>query len=189
MKRSTVLFLALGLLIPALTVLAKGGFDYITVEGPGITGEITITNPALTQDFFAFADLSKGSIEAPADPGQGYEVTRVYVVDNRGQPFDKLHYYPYTGYVYYDGIVNGSSEYDGKWYAADPAAEARGFRLSWWPCYWLVSSPRIEWHPCEKRRERRAAPAMMYHLSINTSLFSSYASTSTLPCSKLTSPE
>jgi hypothetical protein len=140
MKKSTALFLALGLLIPALTVLAKGGFDYITVEGPGITGEITITNPALTQDFFAFADLSKGSIEAPADPGQGYEVTRVYVVDNRGQPFDKLHYYPYTGYVYYDGIVNGSSEYDGKWYAADPAAEAP-FRDA------LAQRARLTWIP------------------------------------------
>jgi hypothetical protein len=31
-----------------------------------------------------------------------------------------LHYYPDSGYVFYDGIVNGSSEYDGKWYTANP---------------------------------------------------------------------
>ena len=34
--------------------------------------------------------------------------------------FDRLHYYPDTGFVYYDGLVNGSSEYDGKWYTAKP---------------------------------------------------------------------
>ena len=34
------------------------------------------------------------------------------------------HYYPYAGYVYYDGLVEGSSEYDGNWYAANPSAEA-----------------------------------------------------------------
>jgi hypothetical protein len=60
-------------------------------------------------------------------------------------PFDQLHYYPYTGYVYYDGLVNGSSEYDGKWYAATPSAEepfraalAERARLTWIPFAVLV---------------------------------------------------
>lgn len=124
-----ILFLLLVLFIPTSVVLAKGGFAYITITGPGIIGEINVTNPALTQDFSAFADFSKGEIPAPADPGQGYQVVRVYVETVDGKPtdypFDQLHYYPYagTGYVYYDGIVEGSSEYDGKWYAANPAAE------------------------------------------------------------------
>lgn len=120
--------LALVLLIPTMVVFAKGSFSYITVKGPGITGEINVTNPALTQDFFAFADFSQGEIPAPADPGQGYQIVRVYVEYTGDKPkdipFDQLHYYPYTGYVFYDGLVEGSSEYDGKWYAANPAAEA-----------------------------------------------------------------
>jgi hypothetical protein len=111
------------LLFPTV-ILAKGSFDYIEVKGPGITGDIVITDPALTEDFFAFADFSAGAIPAPADPGQGYEIIRVYMVDEKDQPFDELHYYPYTGYVYYDGIAGGSSEYDGKWYVANPAADA-----------------------------------------------------------------
>ena len=127
MKKILVL-LALLVFIPNVYALAKGDFDYVTVKGPGITGEIDVTNPALTQDFFAFADFSKGDVPPPADAGQGYQVVRVYVefTDSKPKdlPFDQLHYYPYTGYVYYDGLVEGSSEYDGKWYAANPAAEA-----------------------------------------------------------------
>ncbi len=128
LKKYFALILALGMLLPATLVLAKGEFDYVTIKGPGITGEIDVTNPALTQDFFAFADFSKGEVPAPVDPGQGYQVVRIYVefTDSKPKdlPFDQLHYYPYTGYVYYDGLVDGSSEYDGKWYAANPEAEA-----------------------------------------------------------------
>ncbi|MEW5940713.1 MAG: hypothetical protein AB1750_13675, partial [Chloroflexota bacterium] len=114
--------------------------DYIEVKGPGITGDIVITDPALTEDFFAFADFSAGAIPAPADPGQGYEIIRVYLVNEKDQPFDELHYYPYTGYVYYDGIVNGESEYDGKWYVANPAADAP-FRAA------LAERARLTWIP------------------------------------------
>lgn len=127
MRKIFALLLALGILIPTALVFAKGEFDYITIKGPGITGEINVTNPELTQDFFAFADFAQGEVPAPVDPGQGYQVVRVYVefTDSKPKdlPFDQLHYYPYTGYVYYDGLVGGSSEYDGKWYAANPAAE------------------------------------------------------------------
>ena len=130
--------LVLSLLIPTMVVFAKGDFDHIVVKGPGIAGELDVANPALTQDFFAFADFSKGSIAPPAEPGQSYQIIRVYIVDNKDQPFDQLHYYPYTGYVYYDGIFNGSSEYDGKWYTASPSANgpfrntlAQRARLNW----------------------------------------------------------
>jgi len=142
MKKLATLILLLGILLPNIFAFAQGEgeFDYVTIEGPGITGEINVTNPALTQVFFAFADFSQGSIDAPADPGQGYQVVRVHVVDNNDQPFDQLHYYPYTGYVYYDGLVEGSSAYDGKWYAANPAAEepfrdvlSQRARLTWIP--------------------------------------------------------
>ncbi len=123
-----LLIIALLFFLPAAIAHAKGNFDYVTIKGPGIIGEINATNPALTTDFFAFADFSKGEINPPAEPGQGYQVVRVYVefTDSKPKdlPFDQLHYYPYTGYVYYDGVAQGSSEYDGKWYAANPSAEA-----------------------------------------------------------------
>jgi len=138
MKKNFRLLLLIGLIFPVFGVLAKGDFDYLLVKGPGISGEIDITDPALTGDFFAFADFTQGDIAAPADPGQGYEVIRIYIVDSKEQAFDQLHYYPYSGYVYYDGIVNGSSEYDGKWYQANPSADAP-FRSA------LAKSARLTW--------------------------------------------
>jgi hypothetical protein len=140
MLKKMILLIALGLMIPTMIVFAKGNFDYIVVKGPGITGDISITNPALTQDFFVFADFSQGDVLPPADPGQGYQIVRMYVEGNSATPFDQLHYYPYTDYVYYDGLVGGSSEYDGKWYAANQAAEepfravlSERARLNWIP--------------------------------------------------------
>ena len=147
-KRILALPFTLGLLLPAMLVFAKGNFDYITIKGPGITGEIDVTNPALTGDFFAFTDFTN-EVPPPADPGQGYQVVRVFVetVDSKpsDHPFDQLHYYPYTGYVFYDGLVEGSSEYDGRWYAANPSANepfravlAERARLNWIPLAVLV---------------------------------------------------
>jgi hypothetical protein len=144
MKKILTFAFALCLLIPSALVLAKGEFDYITVKGPGVTGEINITNPALTADFFAFADFSNGAIDEPADAGEGYQVVRVYVITENEKPsptpFDQLHYYPYTGYVYYDGLVSGSSEYDGKWYLANPSAE-EPFRAA------LEQRAQLTWYP------------------------------------------
>jgi len=138
MKKIIVLFFLLAVLVPT-AAFAKGDFAYIAIKGPGLTGELNVTNTALTQDFFVFADFSKGGIEAPLDPGQGYQVIRVYVDGTDVQPFDQLHYYPYSGYVYYDGLVNGSSEYDGKWYLANDAANAP-FRAA------LSERARLNWY-------------------------------------------
>lgn len=140
MKKRLVLALTLALLLIPTIVLAKGSFDYIEVKGPGITGNIVITNPALTEDFFAFADFSAGSIPAPDNAGQGYEVIRVYLVDEKDRPFDMLEYYPYTGYVHYIGLAEGTSEYDGQWFVANPAADAP-FRSA------LAARARLTWIP------------------------------------------
>lgn len=148
-RKISTFLITMILLIPAMPALARGNFDYLAVKGPGITGEIDVTNPELTGDFFAFADFTQGAIDPPADPGQGYQIVRVYVVTKNDKPeptpFDQLHYYPYTGYVYYDGLVEGSSEYDGKWYLANPSAEepfrdilAERARLNWIPFGVLV---------------------------------------------------
>lgn len=159
MRKKFVLLIALGILIPASVVFAKGNFDYIIVKGPGITGEINVTNPALTDDFFAFADFTQGEVPPPFDPGQGYQVVRVYVqtIDGKPQdvPFDQLHYYPYTGYVFYDGLANGVSEYDGKWYAANPAADAP-FRAV------LAERARLNWLPLAPLLLLMAAVAYAY---------------------------
>lgn len=106
--------------VASIAAFAKGGFSFISIKGGNLKEELRVTDPQLTTDFFAFADFSQDKTEAPADPGVGYEITRYYVDASRETAFDRLHYYPETGFVYYDGIVNGSSEYDGKWYAAQP---------------------------------------------------------------------
>ena len=106
--------------IAAIPVLAKGGYAFITITGPDLKETVRTSDAALTEDFFAFADFYRDRVEAPADAGAGYEITRYYLDGGREIAFDRLHYYPAAGVVYYDGIVNGSSEYDRKWYAAKP---------------------------------------------------------------------
>lgn len=145
MKTIFPALLILVVLIPSVSVFAQGDFDYLAIKGPGITGEINVTNPVLTGDYFAFADFTQGEVPPPADPGQGYEIVRVHVVDSKPLPYDQLHYYPYTGYVYYDGLVEGSSEHDEKWYAANPSANepfravlAERARLNWIPFALLI---------------------------------------------------
>ncbi|HET9914128.1 MAG TPA: hypothetical protein VFQ13_19700 [Anaerolineales bacterium] len=107
-------------LITSIAAFAKGGFSFISITGGNLKEELRVTDPDLTTDFFAFADFSTDRTKAPADPGTGYEITRYYIDGKRETAFDRLHYYPETGFVYYNGIVNGSSEYDGEWYTAKP---------------------------------------------------------------------
>lgn len=111
-------------LLTSITAFAKGGFSFIIITGPNLKEAVRATDLALTTDFFAFADFYRDKTKTPADPGVGYEITRYYVDGDREYAFDHLHYYPDTGFVYYDGILNGSSEYDGEWYTARPAIKA-----------------------------------------------------------------
>ena len=146
MKKFFTLLLMLYILFIPTIALAKGPFTYITIKGLGLNGELTVTNPVL-MDFFSFADFSQGSIDAPSSPGDGYEIVRVFVdtATHKEQYFDHLHYYPDTGNVFYNGLINGSSEYDGKWFKARPEAQAP-FRnalrqtalLAWMPLTVLV---------------------------------------------------
>jgi hypothetical protein len=107
-------------LITAVTVFAKGGYSFITIQGGALKEAIRLSERDLTTDFFAFADFYLNKTETPANPGVGYEVTRYYMNGGAESAFDQLHYYPETGFVYYDGLVNGSSEYDDHWYIANP---------------------------------------------------------------------
>jgi hypothetical protein len=59
---------------------------------------------------------------------KGILVTRYSPVDDVYiEPYDQLIYYPSTngsgGYVFYVGLMDGSSDYDQKWYQGNPEAE------------------------------------------------------------------
>jgi len=110
-------------LLPA-SVGAKGRFERVTIVEEGSTAEILVTDVALL-DFFSFSEFPKQALAQAQKP-----TTRAYVVTRGGftadgvyHAFDRLHYYPsespgHSGFVYYDGLVSGRSEYDQKWYAA-----------------------------------------------------------------------
>lgn len=86
MKKTYFLVLILALVFPGVVARAAGEFDYIVIKGPGITGDINVSNPLFTADINTFADFSKGSIETPADPGQGYQIVRMHAEGSKGIP-------------------------------------------------------------------------------------------------------
>jgi hypothetical protein len=109
-------------LVPA-AALAKESFNFVSTQGADLRAEVRSSDPVLTSEFFAFADISAAPIAAPAAPGIGCEITRYYIHYGGAQAFDRLHYYPAADAVYYDGLVSGYSEYDGHWYGANPAVK------------------------------------------------------------------
>src|SRR6185369_2409145 len=103
-------------------------FGLVVISGGGLAADIEVTDRHLL-DFGSFNDFSQSLIEAPADPGTGYIISRGWPNDafTPFAPWDRLRYYPgaagQPGYVFYEGLVNGSSEYDGHWYRASANAE------------------------------------------------------------------
>ena len=119
-KTALGLTLSLALAITT-TALAKGEFSFIGISGASLESELRTNDRALTTDWFAFADFQGGGIPAPATPPDGgYTITRYYIDGGRESVFDQLHYYPAADPVYYDGLLGGRTEYDGKWYKAKP---------------------------------------------------------------------
>ena len=104
-----------------------GPFPRVIISGGGLAADIEVTDRHLL-DFFSFSDFYEARIEAPAAPGLGYTVSRGWSTDSGAfVAWDRLRYYPgangQPGYVYYEGLINGSSEYDGHWYRANANAE------------------------------------------------------------------
>ena len=122
----------LGLLVAAwpLTVAeAKGPFDLLVVcDGLGTCFEVA--DPPLL-DFFSFADFTQPLEDAPQPKPEAASllITRYGLDRTSGEfiPFDRLRYYGdvagSAGYVYYEGLINGRSEYKGYWYRASPSGE------------------------------------------------------------------
>ncbi|MDO9087945.1 MAG: hypothetical protein Q7U53_17190 [Anaerolineaceae bacterium] len=121
-KLFAILFTIGILLVFYRPAIAKGNFIKITISGGQLTSEIDITDPSLLE-FFSFSYFPDSRTQDPM-LGEGYLITR-YDQQNKDESFhavDILYYYPSKtgsgGYVFYDGLINGSSEYDGKWYIA-----------------------------------------------------------------------
>lgn len=125
------------LLAPTTVVIAKGPPAKATISGPGLQGEIEITDPTLLNalSFFQFEQVEENNrrgIDQPANPGEGYLITR-YIQRAPGsptfQPWDQLHYYPNAeggrSVIFLDGLIGDSStEFDGKWYNVSPDGDA-----------------------------------------------------------------
>jgi hypothetical protein len=116
----------LALLLPLPPALAGGGCCFTKVVITSLdTGRVAvISGPALTagydlSSFWSFADFPNRTA-APARSGPSYEVNR--------DDTDHLRYYPGVGsapgVVYYEGLYNGSSEYDGQWFSVTPEHDA-----------------------------------------------------------------
>jgi hypothetical protein len=108
------LTMLIGLLaIPTLVVFAKE-LGLLTISGPGIKGELTLSDPKdmmkLEQSgFFDQAVLAK----APTGLGEGYSITAHLNLDGKIVPFVEMVYYPteagQPGYVHYTGRLNGET--------------------------------------------------------------------------------
>jgi hypothetical protein len=119
----SVIGLLCALLLPA-AVGAKERFERVTIVEEGSSVAVQVTDAALL-DFFSFSEFPAQILAHPPKP-----TTKAYVVmrgtvtpDGVYEAFDQLHYYPgesptQPGFVYYDGLVKGWSEYDKKWYVA-----------------------------------------------------------------------
>jgi hypothetical protein len=113
------------MLLPSVGAEAKGNFDKILVFA-GISACIEVDDPSLS-GFFSFSDFSERQ-SWPAAPGEGWLIARYASDQNTGEPVpvDHIWIYPPSSHsgplVYYQGLVNGSSEYDGKLFEGNPEA-------------------------------------------------------------------
>ena len=124
---SIVLFVIGMLLVPTRLAIAKGTFAKIVVSGGQLKTDIEITDPPLL-GYFDLSDFPNARTPEPQITGESYIVTRYEQDNGRFIAWDRLHYYPNStgsgGYILYDGLINGYSEYDGQWYTASPSGDA-----------------------------------------------------------------
>lgn len=127
------------LLILASAAHAKGPPDKLTISGPGLDGEVKVTDPALLTGigFVSLEDFDhnqRSGIPQPA-VGEGYTLVRHLRQSNGSyEAWDQVRYYPNPdgerSYVFYDGLIGpNSTEFDGKWYYAKPQGDEAMRRL------------------------------------------------------------
>jgi hypothetical protein len=118
------------LLASASIAFAKGPMDKVVITGPGLKGEIVITDLP-TRDALGYLgaiDLARGAIPKP-NVSNGYHVVG-YIFDGATyKAWEGYTYYPDAAgamsYIDYEGLVdpNMSSEFDGRWYYATSEAD------------------------------------------------------------------
>jgi hypothetical protein len=120
--------IAAALLLPASAVMAKGRADMISIVGPGLDGKLNIQDAEIVHNLSIGQFEDFGSpVEAPDDAGPAYEMTRYFKDEGNYVAFDRVRYHPGAsgspGYVYYIGIDNGWTGYDGKWFLVTDEGE------------------------------------------------------------------
>ncbi|MGH2626800.1 MAG: hypothetical protein ACRDHY_09145 [Anaerolineales bacterium] len=115
---------------------AKGVVE-ITISGPGLTGEVEVTDQATIE---ALAQLGGAGVPTNLLPALGEEfyVIRVGIGDETGKVFatNVFHYYPDpaggSGYVLFSDVEGGFSDSEGRWHRAPSAWDGalRGFLLA-----------------------------------------------------------
>lgn len=121
--------LALMLLIPG-AVQAKGAPARVIITGPGLAHPLDVRGLAVgALGWYSLDDERHPLRTAPRQLGPGYLVTR-YDIDGSTKRYfawDHVRYYPNprggAGYVYYIGLLNGASEFDGRWFQAGARGE------------------------------------------------------------------
>ncbi len=103
--------------------------DRATISGPGLSGEVEITDPAVLNalKLGGVEDFKRGVLAAPK-VGEGYRITRYFYQGTFN--FGLLHYYRVDGqasYVYFeDGpdLEGNHTMYHQKWFHATPTGDA-----------------------------------------------------------------
>src|SRR5512140_1385724 len=118
MNRMQRLALSLVLLValaaaPTMLAAAKE-LGSITISGPGINGEVTLSDPQSLMKLqqMGFFDTST-LVKAPQNLGEGYHLTGYLNLDGKVVPFVQAIYYPaaegQTGYMHFTGGLNGDT--------------------------------------------------------------------------------
>ena len=111
-------------LVSHTPVSAKGAPDKVTISGPGIDGEIEVTDVLLLEvfGFYRFNDMGN-KVSKPIMVGDGYVITRFISHEDRMIAWDKVTYYHSqdgdNGVLFFNGLLQGmSTEGQGYWYLA-----------------------------------------------------------------------
>lgn len=138
-KTHFLLFAFVALMLDTGLAQAKGPPDRVTISSPNLPNEATLDDRSLIEPlgFVTLEDVNdeieppfgeEGSARIARAAREGtyrlplgaYLITRYYKDGTRYNPFDQVIYFRGDGkrddVVLYVGIVNGWSEYDGRWF-------------------------------------------------------------------------
>jgi len=113
-KHVLLVFLVLALLAVSTSVVFAKELGLLTISGPGIKGELTLSDHDAMMNleqsgFFDTAALAK----PPEGLGEGYNITAHLNLDGKLVPFVQMVYYPtaegQASYVHYTGQLDGET--------------------------------------------------------------------------------